>query len=176
MLPLQIVLNPLYFNYFNDLFITNNSVIIFELEMAARRHLQRTKLNSVLENHKTIGLNINIQAPKVVMPESVLDSQSLAVIVDLGSLSFKSYSNNKPTWKNGRFSYKPEDFYDRFLISLNDSQIIMGSIEGLDSGSVIDIDADSRIQLLKKFDVNAILEYCIQTDVTLTQLKYTFPT
>jgi hypothetical protein len=172
MLPLQIVFNPLYTSYINDLLSTNNNLLIFELEMAARRHLQRTKLNSVLENHKTIGLNINVHAPKLVIPESILDMQSLAVIVDFGSLNFKSYSNNKPSFKNGRFSYKEEDFYDRFLISLNDSQIIMGTIEG--SGSVIDISANSHIQLLKKFDVNAILEYCIQTDVTLTQLKYTF--
>jgi len=172
MLPLEIVISKMWLDNIQNFFsAATDSTTLQEIEAAAQTHMKELRSKTAsrfveeLENHKTLDLNINISAPKILLPETLADENTAMIVVDLGNLFIKSTPQEQNLLDNNDkyLSRTEREFYDRFTISMNTMQLM------LTKKSEHKVKAPT--QLVDKFDINVALYYCIKTDVTLTKLK-----
>ncbi|KAI1358803.1 hypothetical protein F5Y08DRAFT_104397 [Xylaria arbuscula] len=105
------------------------------------RQQTRAGLEFALEEHKTINAKLDLQAPLIIIPQSIKTVNSTCVILDAGHISVNSELVDKGTLKQiqdkQQQRYSDEDFkqleslmYDRFLVKLTSTQVLIGpSIE-----------------------------------------------
>ncbi|OTB04915.1 hypothetical protein M426DRAFT_11269 [Hypoxylon sp. CI-4A] len=120
------------------------------------RQQTRAGLEFALEEHKTINAKLDLQAPLIIIPQSIKARNSTCLILDAGHISVNSELVDKGTLKqvqdkhNQKFS--EEDFkqleslmYDRFLVKLTSTQVLIGpSIE------------ETKVQLTEKDDTRML--------------------
>ncbi|KUI67657.1 Vacuolar protein sorting-associated protein 13 [Cytospora mali] len=105
------------------------------------RQQTRAGLEFALEEHKTINAMLDLQAPLIIIPESITTRKSTCMILDAGHISVNSELVDKDTMKEvqskQRDAYTAEDFkrleslmYDKFMVKLTSTQLLIGpSIE-----------------------------------------------
>jgi vacuolar protein sorting-associated protein 13A/C len=105
------------------------------------RQQTRAGLEFALEEHKTLNAKLDLQAPLIIIPESISAKQTACLILDAGHISVNSQLVDKDTMKQvqdkQRQSYTDEDYkrleslmYDKFLVKLSSTQLLIGpSIE-----------------------------------------------
>ncbi|KAI9888280.1 MAG: hypothetical protein M1814_000770 [Vezdaea aestivalis] len=105
------------------------------------RQQTRAGLEFALEEHKTIDAKLDLQAPLIIIPESIVSKESTCLILDAGHISVNSELIDKKTIKEiqakQKRQYTDEDFakleglmYDKFLLKLASTQVLIGpSIE-----------------------------------------------
>lgn len=105
------------------------------------RQQTRAGLEFALEEHKTINAVLDLQAPLIIIPESITAHKSTCLILDAGHISVNSELVDRETMdevqsKQNR-TYTDEDFkrleslmYDKFTVKLTSTQVLIGpSIE-----------------------------------------------
>jgi vacuolar protein sorting-associated protein 13A/C len=105
------------------------------------REQTRAGLEFALEEHKTINAQLDLQAPLIIVPQSITAKKSTCLILDAGHISVNSELVDEGTMKQiqskQRQSYTDEDYkvlesvmYDKFLVKLSSTQVLIGpSIE-----------------------------------------------
>lgn len=95
----------------------------------------RLGLQYALEEHKTINLKLDLQAPLVILPLDPTNWKSPVAILDAGHISVKSDLVDKKIIQEmkGKDSYDKEDWsklntlmYDQFNLHLQDAQFLVG--------------------------------------------------
>ncbi|KAI9838258.1 MAG: hypothetical protein M1819_005525 [Sarea resinae] len=101
------------------------------------RQQTRAGLEFALEEHKTINAQLDLQAPLIIVPDSVIDESSLCLIIDAGHVSLNSELVDKDTLRDiqskQKQQYSDEDYqrlqglmYDKFLLKLESTQVLIG--------------------------------------------------
>lgn len=95
----------------------------------------RMGLQYALEEHKTINVKLDLQAPLIILPLDPTTWKSPVAIIDAGHISVVSDLVDKSTFEEikAKQSYSDEDWkrlntlmYDRFSLQLHDAQFLVG--------------------------------------------------
>lgn len=136
------------------------------------RQQTRAGLEFALEEHKTINAQLDLQAPLIIIPESITEESALCLILDAGHISLSSELVDKDTLKEiqskQRKQYSEEDFrqlenlmYDKFLLKLDSTQVLIGpGIEATKAELASDSD-DKNLHIIDRINMDFTLEMCI---------------
>ncbi len=102
------------------------------------RKQTRAGLEYALQEHKTIDAHLDLQAPLIIIPDSVTEKSKICLILDAGHASVKSELIDKATIKDiqskQNSKYTEEDYqqlqglmYDKFILKLSSTQVLIGS-------------------------------------------------
>ncbi|KAI8897799.1 hypothetical protein BC833DRAFT_643759 [Globomyces pollinis-pini] len=175
MLPLKIILNPQILNKVFEFFKPEKDEAdsLSQLQAVAQGALEgvssQTKagLMFAIEEHKTLDLNIEADAPIFFIPSSTKISDSPLLILDAGHLQVQSNLATDRTKEKARdsvtksLSELQQDIYDKFTINLTAMKILVGrldetSLDGYKEGDF----------LLENLDVKLLAELCILKSIT----------
>ena len=146
---------------------------------AGLKTVTKAGLQFALEEHRTLALDVDVDAPIFIFPESITDVSSYVTIFDLGHL--KISSEFVTTSKKQEISQSLNSIniaqmeslmYDRFIVNLEELQIMMGRscIETIRAANMEARDHD--IFLLPKTDVMLNLDISILPNAcNLTRAK-----
>ncbi|BFZ60577.1 Vacuolar protein sorting-associated protein 13 [Saitoella coloradoensis] len=101
------------------------------------RNQTRAGLEFALEEHKTLAAKLDLQAPLIIIPESVTDRDADCIILDAGHIGLESDLVDKAKIREiqakQKTQYTPEDWkeleslmYDQFDLSLRSTQLLIG--------------------------------------------------
>ncbi|KAK8093549.1 hypothetical protein PG997_000234 [Apiospora hydei] len=147
------------------------------------RQQTRAGLEFALEEHKTINAKLDLQAPLIIVPQSITVKESTCLILDAGHISVSSELVDKDTLKQiqdkQNQQYSDEDFkqleslmYDRFLVKLTSTQLLIGpSIEETKT-QLIEKDDARRYHIVEKINLNFTVAMSILPKApNLTRMK-----
>ncbi|KAL9115085.1 MAG: hypothetical protein Q9227_000879 [Pyrenula ochraceoflavens] len=153
------------------------------------RQQTRAGLEFALEEHKTVNANLDIQAPLVIVPESITQKSTICLIFDAGHVSVNSELVDKETMRDvqskQKKQYSEEDYqqlaslmYDKFSIRLDSTQVLIGP--GIDeTRSELDsADNAKQYRIIDRINMDFILEVSIvpkATDITRTRISGNLP-
>ncbi|KAB8337289.1 hypothetical protein FH972_021590 [Carpinus fangiana] len=136
------------------------------------RKQTRAGLEFALEEHKTINAHLDLQAPLIIVPDSVTQKSSICLILDAGHVSVESELVEPDALRDiqskQKQSYTDQDYkrleglmYDKFKVKLQSTQLLIGpSIEAtrlqLDSK-----DDSHNLHLIDRINMDFLVELCI---------------
>lgn len=153
------------------------------------RQQTRAGLEYALQEHKTIDAKLDLQAPLLIIPDSVTKEASICMILDAGHISVRSELIDKDTLEEiqskQKQQYTEEDFkrleqlmYDKFLVKLHSTQVLIGSsIEETKKQLATDHDTKS-LHLIDRINMDFTVETCIvpkAADLTKFRVKGHLP-
>jgi vacuolar protein sorting-associated protein 13A/C len=136
------------------------------------RQQTRAGLEFALTEHKTINAQLDLQAPLIIIPDSVTKKSSNCLILDAGHVSVTSELVDKDTLRDiqakQQHQYTDEDFrklenlmYDKFNLKLQSTQVLIGpSIE--ETRAQLDENTSSRdFHIVDRINMDFKIEICI---------------
>jgi vacuolar protein sorting-associated protein 13A/C len=136
------------------------------------RQQTRAGLEFALSEHKTINAQLDLQAPLIIIPDSVTKKSSNCLILDAGHASVTSELVEKDALHEiqakQRQQYTDEDFrrleglmYDKFLLKLHSTQVLIGpSIE--ETRAQLEENATSKhLHIVDRINMDFKIEICI---------------
>ncbi|KAF2036721.1 vacuolar protein sorting-associated protein 13 [Setomelanomma holmii] len=136
------------------------------------RQQTRAGLEFALTEHKTINAQLDLQAPLIIIPDSVTEKSSNCLILDAGHASVTSELVDKDTLKDiqakQKQQYTDEDFrklenlmYDKFNLKLHSTQVLIGpSIE--ETKAQLEEKATSKhLHIVDRINMDFKIEICI---------------
>lgn len=98
------------------------------------RQQTRAGLEFALEEHKTLNAKLDLQAPLIIIPESICDAKSNCLILDAGHVSLTSdlvkkkdireiHSKQKLQYSNEDYARLESLMYDKFSLKLESTQV-----------------------------------------------------
>lgn len=153
------------------------------------RQQTRAGLEFALEEHKTLNANLDIQAPLIIIPESITSESTLCLVVDAGHVSLNSELVNKETMKDiqskQKKKYSDEDFkqleglmYDKFLLKLDSTQVLIGPGIQATKDQLSAKDDSNNYHIIDRINMDFVLETSIipkATDLTKTRVSGHLP-
>ncbi|KAM5440634.1 Vacuolar protein sorting-associated protein 13 [Microsporum canis] len=150
--------------------------------VAEIRQQTRAGLEFALEEHKTINAQLDIQAPLIIVPESITTDDSMCLIFDAGRVSVSSKLADKETLKmvqnkqgselsNDDLSQLESLMYDKFLLKLDSTQVLIGN--GIEATKA-QLDAKTvskNLHIMDRINMDFVLELCIAPKSTLTRTR-----
>lgn len=141
------------------------------------RQQTRAGLEFALEEHKKVDVHFDIQAPLIIVPESITEKSSLCLILDAGHVSVNSELVDRQAMKEiqakQKRQYSEEDYkqlehlmYDRFLLKLDSTQVLIGPGMEETKSQLSSGDASKNLHVIDRINVDFILELCIVPSVT----------
>ncbi len=153
------------------------------------RQQTRAGLEFALVEHKTVNANLDIQAPLIIIPESITSKSALCMILDAGHVSLNSELVDKETMNDiqskHKKQYKEEDFkqleglmYDKFNLKLDSTQLLLGpGIEA--TKEQLNAEEDPKnLRIIDRINMDFLLETSIMpkaTDLTKTRVSGHMP-
>ncbi|KAL9616260.1 MAG: hypothetical protein Q9160_008854 [Pyrenula sp. 1 TL-2023] len=153
------------------------------------RQQTRAGLEFALEEHKTVNANLDIQAPLIIVPESITQESTLCLIFDAGHVSLNSELVDKDTMRDvqskQKQQYSEDDYrqleslmYDKFSLKLDSTQVLIGP--GIDATRAeLDSNDDSKqYHLIDRINMDFVLENSIvpkASDITRTRISGSLP-
>lgn len=153
------------------------------------RQQTRAGLEFALTEHKTINAQLDLQAPLIIIPDSVTKASSNCLILDAGHISVTSELVDKATLNDiqskQKQQYTEEDFkrlealmYDKFLLKLDSTQVLIGpSID--ETRAQLEEGATSKsLHIVDRINMNFKIEICIvpkATDLTKFRIGGNLP-
>ncbi|KAF2178337.1 vacuolar protein sorting-associated protein 13 [Zopfia rhizophila CBS 207.26] len=153
------------------------------------RQQTRAGLEFALSEHKTINAQLDLQAPLIIIPDSVTKKSSNCLILDAGHASVTSELVDKDTLRDiqakHKQKYTDEDFrrleglmYDKFLLKLQSTQVLIGpSIE--ETRAQLDEYATSKdLHIVDRINMDFKIEICIipkASDLTKFRISGNLP-
>ncbi|KAH8819973.1 hypothetical protein F5884DRAFT_32326 [Xylogone sp. PMI_703] len=136
------------------------------------RQQTRAGLQFALEEHKTINAKLDLQAPLIIVPESVTIKQTTCIILDAGHISVNSELVDKDTLKEVQSKqsqeYTDEDYkrleslmYDKFLVKLSSTQVLIGPSIQATKAQLIERDESQPMHIVDQINVDFIFEMSI---------------
>ncbi|PYH34659.1 membrane morphogenesis protein VPS13 [Aspergillus neoniger CBS 115656] len=141
------------------------------------RQQTRAGLEFALEEHKKVDAQFDIHAPLIIVPESITQESSLCLILDAGHISVNSelvdrqtmrdlQSKQKRQYEEGDYKELEHLLYDRFLIKLDSTQVLIGpGIETTKAQLTTDVQT-RNLHIIDRINVDFVLEMCIVPKVT----------
>ncbi|KAG0003109.1 hypothetical protein BGZ80_007728 [Entomortierella chlamydospora] len=97
----------------------------------------RAGLEYALEEHKRLDLRVDMDAPVMIFPESCTDINALVAVLDVGHIFVESNlvskedlavieNNHKRTLNETDFEKLEDLMYDRFVVQLSSTQLLVG--------------------------------------------------
>lgn len=153
------------------------------------RQQTRAGLEFALSEHKTINAQLDLQAPLIIVPDSVTKKSSNCLIVDAGHISVTSELADKETLREiqdkQKQKYTDEDFkrleqlmYDKFLLKLDSTQVLIGpSID--ETRAQLEASATSKhLHIVDRINIDFKVEICIipkASDLTKFRISGNLP-
>ncbi|KAL2261106.1 hypothetical protein VTK26DRAFT_4694 [Humicola hyalothermophila] len=136
------------------------------------REQTRAGLEFALEEHKTVNAKLDLQAPLIIIPESITSRNSTCLIVDAGHISVTSELADKEATKELQSrqnrSYTDEDFrrleslmYDRFLVKLTSTQVLIGPSVEQTKQQLVEKDDRLMFHIVDRINVDFVVEISI---------------
>jgi vacuolar protein sorting-associated protein 13A/C len=153
------------------------------------RQQTRAGLEFALEEHKTINANIDIQAPILIIPESITEESTLCMILDAGHVSVNSEIVDKESLqkiheKRNR-KYTEEDYrqleglmYDKFHLKLDSTQVLMGPGIEATRSELESKDDPQRLRIVDRINMDFLVELSIiakAPDITKFRISGNLP-
>ncbi|RDI80750.1 putative arabinogalactan endo-beta-1,4-galactanase A [Venturia inaequalis] len=147
------------------------------------RQQTRAGLEFALEEHKTINAKLDLQAPLIIVPDSVTEKSSLCLIVDAGHASVTSELVDKETLKDiqskQRQKLSDEDFhrleglmYDKFILKLDSTQVLIGTTIEETRGQLEAKNSPKNLHIVDRINMDFAIQTCIVPKATdLTKFK-----
>lgn len=153
------------------------------------RQQTRAGLEFALEEHKTLNANLDIQAPLIIVPESITSESTLCLILDAGHVSLNSELVDKETMRDiqskQKKQYSEEDFkhleglmYDRFLLKLDSTQLLIGPGIQATRDQLNSKDESNSFHIIDRISIDFVLETSIipkASDLTKTRISGHLP-
>ncbi len=153
------------------------------------RQQTRAGLEFALEEHKTLNANLDIQAPLIIIPESITSESSLCLVFDAGHVSLNSELVDKETIRDiqskQRTKYSDEDFkqleglmYDKFLLKLDSTQVLIGPGIQATKDQLSAKDESKNYHIIDRINMDFVLETSIipkASDLTKTRVSGHLP-
>ncbi|KAL4752965.1 hypothetical protein BDW72DRAFT_191535 [Aspergillus terricola var. indicus] len=153
------------------------------------RQQTRAGLEFALQEHKKVDAQFDVHAPLIIVPESITHESSLCLIVDAGHASVNSelvdrqtmrdlQSKQKRQYDTGDYKELEHLLYDRFLIKLDSTQVVIGP--GIETAKAqLGPDVESKnLHIIDRINVDFVLEMCIVpklTELTRTRISGHLP-
>lgn len=149
----------------------------------AIRQQTRAGLEFALEEHKTINAKLDLQAPLIIIPQSIALKDTMCLIVDAGHMSINSELVDKATLKEvqskQKQSFTDEDYkrleglmYDKFLLKLESTQVLIGPSIETTKAQLQATDDTKSMHILDRVDMSWIIETSIMPKApNLTKMK-----
>ncbi|KAM7212439.1 putative vacuolar protein sorting-associated protein [Rhypophila decipiens] len=147
------------------------------------REQTRAGLEFALEEHKTINAKLDLQAPLIIVPESITSKVSTCLIIDAGHISVNSELVDKDTMKDiqskQKQAYTSDDLkqleslmYDRFIVKLTSTQVLIGPSIEETKKQLVEKDDKLMLHVVDKINVDFVVETSILPKApNLTKLK-----
>ena len=153
------------------------------------RQQTRAGLEFALEEHKTLNAHLDIQAPLIIIPESIKTESTLCLILDAGHVSLNSELVDKETMRDVQSKqnkqYSEKDFkqleglmYDRFLLKLDSTQVLIGPGIQATKDELHTKDDSKKLHIIDRINMDFVLETSIipkATDLTKTRISGHLP-
>ena len=153
------------------------------------REQTRAGLEFALEEHKTLNANLDIQAPLIIIPESITKESALCMILDAGHVSLKSELVDNETMKDiqskQKKQYSEDDFkqleglmYDKFLLKLDSTQLLMGPGIQATKDQLNEKNDPKNLHIIDRINMDFTLETSIipkASDLTKTRISGHLP-
>ena len=136
------------------------------------RKQTRAGLEFALQEHKTIDAQLDLQAPLIIVPDSVTQQSSICLILDAGHASVTSdlvdkatirdiQAKRKQQYSDADYKRLEELMYDKFILKLDSTQVLIGStVDG--TRAQLDPESPSRhMHLIDRINMNFSIETCI---------------
>lgn len=132
----------------------------------------RMGIETILEDHKTINLSLDLQAPLIILPLHDYTWDTPCAIVDAGHISVSSDVIPKEKIKE-IISMSPEDYdklnpndknrlmFDRYKLELQDTQILVGANIHNTLSSLKDSESLENLSVLEKMKLVLVLDSLI---------------
>lgn len=153
------------------------------------RQQTRAGLEFALEEHKTVNANLDIQAPLIIIPESITTQSSLCLILDAGHVALNSKLIDKETMRDIQSKqnkkYSEEDYrqleglmYDRFLLELHSTQLLIGPGIEATKAELNSEEQVGNMHIIDRINMDFTLETSIvpkASDITKTRISGNLP-
>ncbi|KAK3299597.1 uncharacterized protein B0H64DRAFT_389102 [Chaetomium fimeti] len=135
------------------------------------REQTRAGLQFALEEHKTVNAKLDLQAPLIIVPETITSQSTACVILDAGHISVTSELVDKETTKEVRSkaqTHTDQDLkqleslmYDRFLVKLTSTQVLIGPSVEETKQQLVEKDDRLTLHIVDKINVDFVVEASI---------------
>lgn len=189
--PLEIIWNPNFvvgiFDFFKppDRHMESISALMESAGATVEGLRQQTRagLEFALEEHKTINAKLDLQAPLIIIPQSITTKTSTCLILDAGHISVNSELVAKDTLKQiqdkQNQQYSDADFkqleslmYDRFLVKLTSTQLLIGPSIDEARSQLVSKDEARHLHIVEKINLDFTVAMSILPKApNLTKMK-----
>ncbi|ETS80937.1 hypothetical protein PFICI_08466 [Pestalotiopsis fici W106-1] len=147
------------------------------------RQQTRAGLEFALEEHKTLNAKLDLQAPLIIIPQSITTDRSTCLILDAGHISVSSELVDKDVLKQVQDKqhqrYSDEDFkqleslmYDRFLVKLTSTQVLIGPSIAEAKSQLVEKDDTRMLHIVEKINLDFVVAMSILPKApNLTKMK-----
>ncbi|SPQ24240.1 69ce8ed1-3762-4d61-b82d-7a61ebbcd3f7 [Thermothielavioides terrestris] len=147
------------------------------------REQTRAGLQFALEEHMTVNAKLDLQAPLIIVPETIVSRSSPCLILDAGHISVTSELVDKDTTKEIQSKQTQtrtdEDLkqleslmYDRFLVKLTSTQLLIGPSVEQTKKQLVERDDKLMFHVVDKINVDFVVETSILPKApNLTKLR-----
>ncbi|KAJ4289964.1 Vacuolar protein sorting-associated protein 13 [Collariella sp. IMI 366227] len=136
------------------------------------REQTRAGLEFALDEHKTVNAKLDLQAPLIIIPESITSKTSPCLIVDAGHISVTSELVDRETTKEVESkqnqTYTDEDLrrleslmYDRFIVKLTSTQVLIGPSIEVTKQQLVEKDDKLMLHVVDQINVDFVVEASI---------------
>lgn len=144
------------------------------------RKVTRAGLEYALEQHKTIDMQVDMNAPIIIIPEDVTKEKSLVLVLDAGHIAVTSNLADQKQLdqlhsKRGQ-QYSEKDtleleqlMYDRFTIRLDNAQLLIG--DNLEACTRALDSQDRQLHIVERINMAFEAQNAIVNAPTLTRFK-----
>ena len=153
------------------------------------RRQTRAGLEFALEEHKTLNAQLDIQAPLIIIPESITAESTLCLILDAGHVSLNSELVDKKTMRDiqskQQAQYSEDDYkqlqglmYDKFNLRLSSTQVLIGPGVKATKEQLEAKDDAKNFHIIDRINMDFVLETSIipkASDLTKTRVSGHLP-
>lgn len=136
------------------------------------RQQTRAGLEFALTEHKTVDVQLDLQAPLIIVPDSVTKKSSICLILDAGHASVRSNLIDKATLADiqskQKQQYTDQDFkqlknlmYDKFLLRLENTQVLIGSTIEETRKTLETKDSSRNFHIVERINMDFEIAACI---------------
>jgi vacuolar protein sorting-associated protein 13A/C len=136
------------------------------------RQQTRAGLEYALQEHKTIDVQLDLQAPLIIVPDSVTKKSTICLILDAGHASVRSDLIDKSTLEDiqnkQNQQYTEKDFqkleslmYDKFQLKLDSTQVLIGSTVDETKKQLDEKSKSNNFHVVERINMDFTIETCI---------------
>ena len=136
------------------------------------RQQTRAGLEFALEEHKTINAKLDLQAPLIIVPDSVTRKSDICLIVDAGHVGVSSELVDKDTLRDiqskQRKQLSDKEFkqleslmYDKFNLKLDSTQVLIGSTVEDTRAQLENGETQKNYHIVERINMDFSVQICI---------------